>query len=68
MEEATHTSRAALLWGTAATVKIASGLDCEAVSPLGSVVTPRSASFKLAPQRERMRGVLAWLWVLQVSA
>ena len=39
MEEATHTSRAA-----PAVVKISAGLDCEAVSPLGSVVMPGSAS------------------------
>ena len=44
MEDATHTSRAALRPGTAE-VKISAGLDCEAVSPLGSVVMPRSASF-----------------------
>ena len=31
---------------TAAVVKISAGLDCEAVSPLGSVVMPGSASFK----------------------
>ena len=35
-EEATHTSRAALRPGTAAAVKISAGLDCVAVSPLGS--------------------------------
>ena len=34
--------------GTTAVVKISAGLDCEAVSPLGSVVMPGSAS--LMPQ------------------
>ena len=43
-EEATHTSWAALRPGTAAVVKISAGLDCEAVSPLGSVAIPGSAS------------------------
>ena len=43
MEEATHTSRAALRPVTAAVVKISAGLDCEAVSSsLGSVVMPGS--------------------------
>ena len=42
---ATRTTRAALYSGTAAVVKISAGLDCEAVSPLGSVVMPESASF-----------------------
>ena len=45
MEEATHTSRAALRPGTAAAVKISAGLDCEAVSPLGSAVMPEYASY-----------------------
>ena len=45
MEEAMNTSRAALRPGTAAVVRISAGLDCEAVSPLGSVVMPGSASF-----------------------
>ena len=36
---------AALRPGTAAVVKISAGLDCVAVSPLGSVVMPASASF-----------------------
>ena len=31
--------------GTAAVVKRSAGLDCASVSPLGSVVTPGSASF-----------------------
>ena len=34
----TQTSRAALRQGPAAVVRISAGLDCEAVSPLGSVV------------------------------
>ena len=42
-ERATQTSRAALRPGTAAEVKISAGLDCEAMSPLGSVVTLVSA-------------------------
>ena len=46
MDEATHTSRAAMRPGTAAVVKISAGLDCEAVSPLGSVVMPGSESLK----------------------
>ena len=33
LEEATHTSRAALRPGTAAVVKVSAGLDCEAVGP-----------------------------------
>ena len=37
MEEATHTSWSALCPGTAAVVKISAGLDCEAVSSLGSL-------------------------------
>ena len=41
MEEATNTFRAALRPGTAAVVKMSAGLDCEAVSPLGSVAMPR---------------------------
>ena len=40
----THTSGAALRPGTAAEVKRSVGLDCVAVSPLGSVVMPGSAS------------------------
>ena len=44
-EEATHTSRAALRPGKAAVVRISAGLDCEAVSLVGSVVMPGSASF-----------------------
>ena len=47
-EEATHTSKAALRPGTAAVVRISAGLNCEAVSLLGSVVMPGSAS--LTPQ------------------
>ena len=46
IEEATQTSRAALRPGIAAVVKISVSLDCEEVSPLGSAVMPRSASFK----------------------
>ena len=46
MEEATHTSRAALRPGTAAVVKnISRAWTCEAVSHLGSVVMPGSSSF-----------------------
>ena len=45
-KETTHTSRAALRPGTGAVVKISARLDCDAVSPLGSVVMPGSASFK----------------------
>ena len=41
----THTSRAALRPGTAAVVKMSAGLDCVAVSPLGSAAMPGSASF-----------------------
>ena len=44
MEEATHTSRAALRPGTAAVVRLSAGLDCEAVTPLCSVVIPVSGS------------------------
>ena len=32
--------------GTAAVVKTSAGLDCDAVSPLGFVVMPGSASFR----------------------
>ena len=46
MEEATHTSRAALCPGTAAVVRISAGLDCASVSPLGPVARPGSAYFK----------------------
>ena len=46
LEEATQTSMAVLRPGTAVVVKISAGLDCDAVSPLGSVVVPGSASFK----------------------
>ena len=45
LEEAKHTSRVALRPETAAVVRISAGLDCEAVSPLGSVVIPGSANF-----------------------
>ena len=41
----THTPKAALRPGTAAAVKRSARLDCVAVSPLGSVVMPGSASF-----------------------
>ena len=46
MEEATHT-RPGPHWspGTEAVAKISTGLDCEAVSHLGSVVISGSASF-----------------------
>ena len=44
LEEATHTSRAALRPGTAAVVKRSAGLDCGSVSPLRSVVMSGSAS------------------------
>ena len=53
IEEATHTSRAALRPGTAAVVKTSAGLDCEAVGPLGFVAMPKS--------RERTRSVLSRL-------
>ena len=48
MEEATHTSRAALRPGTAAVLKISAGLDCEAVSPLSSGVMPGVCKFHAA--------------------
>ena len=58
-----HTSRAELRPGTAAVVKISANLDCEVVSPLGSVSSRR-------PQRERTRSVLPHVAsaVLQLSA
>ena len=45
LEDATHTSRAALRPGTAAVVNVSAGLD--GACPLGSVVTAGSASFNL---------------------
>ena len=59
LEEATHTSRAALRPGTAAIVKKkrSAGLDCASVSPLGSVEIPGSQVLVLRRRRERMRGV-----------
>ena len=46
LEDATHTSRAALLPGTAAVVKRSARVECVVVSPLGSVVIPGSASLR----------------------
>ena len=61
MEEATHTSRAALRPGTAAEVRISAGLDCEAVSPLDSVQMPGSTSFSRRPRRQHTHRAPAWL-------
>ena len=69
MEEATHTSRAALRPVIAAVVKISAALDCEAVSLLGSVVmrqfnaADHSVNARVVPQRGF--GVAAGFWVLQ---
>ena len=59
--------QAALRPGTAAEVKISAGLDCEAVSPLGSVVSPGPLASCRKPQREHTRSRVASA-VLQVSA
>ena len=48
MEEATHTSRAALRPGTAAVLKISAGLDCEAVKPSGFRSDARICKFHAA--------------------
>ena len=59
-EDASHTSRAVLRPGTAAVAKRSAGLDCVAVSHLGFVVMPGSASFNHLKLRERKHHVLGW--------
>ena len=61
VEDATHTSRAALRLGTAAVVKRSAGLDCVSVSPLGSVVIPGSASVSPPMTARTQAQCLGWL-------
>ena len=61
LEDATHTSRAALRPETATVVKMSAGLNCVSVSPLGSTAIPGPASLSPPRRRERKHRALRWL-------